>query len=63
MDLPVDPSNPNAPDFNKLKQLENLDKQLRLAGIEDTENNFKQVNALCSKIGLPPKYDSSGKLN
>jgi len=26
MDLPVDPSNPDIPDFEILKQLENLDK-------------------------------------
>lgn len=63
VDLPVDPSNPNVPDFERLKQLENLDKQLRLNNIEDNEQNRQKVNELCDKLGIPPKYDASGNLN
>ena len=63
VDLPVDPNDPNMPDFDKLKQLENLDKQLRLNNIEDSEQNWKKVNELCDKIGIPHKYTSSGELN
>lgn len=63
VDLPVDSSDPNTPDFNKLKQLENLDKQLRLNNIEDTGQNWQKINELCDKIGIPHKYISSGKLN
>ena len=63
IDLPVDPSNPDAPNFEMLKQLENLDKQLKLNNIEDSEQNWKKVNEICDKIGIPHKYDSTGKLN
>lgn len=63
VDLPVDPNDPNVPDFDRLKQLENLDKQLKLNNIEDSEENWKKVNELCDKIGIPHKYTSSGKLN
>ena len=63
VDLPVDPSDSSVPDFDRLKQLENLDKQLRLNNIEDSEQNWKKVNELCDKIGIPHKYTSSGKLN
>ena len=63
MDLPVDPSNPDIPNFEMLKQLENLDKQLKLNNIEDNEQNWQKVNDLCDKLNIPRKYDSSGKLN
>lgn len=63
VDLPIDPSNPDVPDFNRLKELENLDKQLRLSGIEDTKENWQKVNEICNKIGISPKYDSQGNLN
>lgn len=63
VDLPVDPKNPNTPNFEILKQLENLDKQLMIAGIEDTPQNFRQVNQICDKLGIPHKYDNSGNLN
>ena len=63
VDLPIDPSNPDTPDFDVLKQLENLDKQLKLNNIEDNEQNWQKVNDLCDKLGIPKKYDSSGKLN
>ena len=46
-----------------LKQLEELDKQLKLNNIEDNEQNWQKVNDLCDKLGIPHKYDSSGKLN
>ena len=46
-----------------LKQLENLDKQLKLNNIEDSEQNWKKVNEICDKIGIPHKYDSNGKFN
>ena len=63
VDLPIDPNNPDTPDFDVLKQLENLDKQLKLNNIEDNEQNWQKVNDLCDKLGIPKKYDSSGKLN
>lgn len=63
VDLPVDPNNPDAPNFEMLKQLEELDKQLKLNNIEDNEQNWQKVNDLCDKLGIPHKYDSSGKLN
>ena len=63
IDLPVSSTDPNTPDFEILKQLENLDKQLRINNIEDNEQNWQKVNALCDKIGIPHKYNSSGKLN
>ena len=63
IDLPVDPSNPDIPNFEMLKQLENLDKQLKLNNIEDSEQNWKKVNEICDKIGIPHKYDSTGKFN
>ena len=63
VDLPIDPNNPDTPDFDILKQLENLDKQLKLNNIEDNEQNWQKVNDLCDKLGIPRKYDSSGKLN
>ena len=63
VDLPIDPNNPDTPDFDVLKQLENLDKQLKLNNIEDNKQNWQKVNDLCDKLGIPKKYDSSGKLN
>lgn len=63
VDLPVSLDDPNTPDFEKLKQLENLDKQLKLNNIEDSDQNWRKVNELCEKIGIPHKYDNSGKLN
>ena len=63
VDLPVDPNNPDTPNFEMLKQLEELDKQLKLNNIEDNEQNWQKVNDLCDKLGIPHKYDSSGKLN
>lgn len=63
IDLPVDSSNPDVPDFDRLDQLKKLDEQLRLNNIEDTEQNWEKVNELCDGIGIPHKYVSSGKLN
>lgn len=63
VDLPIDSSNPDTPNFEMLKQLENLDKQLKLNNIEDSEQNWRKVNEICDRIGIPHKYDSTGKLN
>ena len=35
-----------------LKKLEQLDDQLLIEGIEDTPQNWKKVNEICSKCGI-----------
>ena len=63
MDLPTKPGDKNTPDFEMLKKLEQLDDQLLIEGIEDSPQNWQKVNEICSKLQLPPKYDSQGNLN
>ena len=63
VDLPTKPGDKNTPDFEMLKKLEQLDEQLMIKGIEDVPENYQRINELCNKLGLPPKYDNSGKLN
>ena len=62
VDLPVG-SDKNTPDFTMLQKLQVLDQELLKLGIEDTPNNFKQVNRVCQQIGLPAKYKNDGSLN
>lgn len=62
VDLPVG-QDKNKPDFEMLKKLQLLDQELLKRGIEDTSNNWQQVNQICQEIGLPSKYKSDGHLN
>ena len=62
VDLPVG-SDKNTPDFTMLQKLQVLDQELLKKGIEDTPNNWKQVNQVCQEIGLPAKYKNDGSLN
>ena len=62
VDLPVG-KDKNKPDFEMLKKLQLLDQELLKKGIEDTSNNWQQVNQICQEIGLPSKYKSDGHLN
>ncbi len=62
VDLPVGQDN-SKPDFTMLKKLQLLDQELLKRGIEDTSNNWQQVNQICQEIGLPSKYKSDGHLN
>lgn len=62
IDLPVG-KDKNKPDFEMLKKLQLLDQELLKRGIEDTSNNWQQVNQICQEIGLPSKYNSDGHLN
>lgn len=62
IDLPVG-SDKNTPDFTMLQKLQVLDQELLKKGIEDTPNNWKQINQVCQEIGLPAKYKNNGSLN
>lgn len=62
VDLPVG-SDKNTPDFTMLQKLQVLDQELLKKGIEDTPNNWKQINQVCQEIGLPAKYKNDGSLN
>lgn len=62
IDLPVG-SDKNTPDFTMLQKLQILDQELLKKGIEDTPNNWKQINQVCQEIGLPAKYKNDGSLN
>lgn len=62
VDLPVG-SDKNTPDFTMLQKLQILDQELLKRGIEDTPNNWNQVNQICQEIGLPAKYKNDGSLN
>lgn len=62
VDLPVG-QDKSKPDFTMLKKLQLLDQELLKRGIEDTSNNWQQVNQICQEIGLPSKYKSDGHLN
>ncbi len=62
VDLPVS-QDKTKPDFTMLKKLQLLDQELLKRGIEDTSNNWQQINKICQKIGLPSKYKSDGHLN
>ena len=62
VDLPVG-NDKNVPDFTMLKKLQTLDQELLKRGIQDTPENFQQVNQVCQSLGIPTKYDNSGKLN
>ena len=62
VDLPVG-SDKNTPDFSMLQKLQTLDQELLKKGIDDTPQNFKQINQICQEIGLPPKYKNDGSLN
>ena len=62
VDLPVG-QDKTKPDFTMLKKLQLLDQELLKRGIEDTSNNWQQVNQICQEIGLPSKYKSDGHLN
>ena len=62
VDLPVG-QDKTKPDFTMLQKLQLLDQELLKRGIEDTSNNWQQVNQICQEIGLPSKYKSDGHLN
>ena len=62
VDLPVG-SDKNTPDFTMLQKLQVLDQELLKKGIEDTPNNWKQINQVCQEVGLPAKYKNNGSLN
>ena len=62
VDLPVG-SDKNTPDFTMLQKLQLLDQELLKRGIEDTSNNWKQINQICQELGLPAKYKNDGSLN
>lgn len=62
VDLPVG-KDKNKPDFEMLKKLQLLDQELLKRGIEDTSNNWQQINQICQEVGLPSKYKSDGHLN